>query len=340
MRIGYSVLIPAILALAACGPDTAGPDATHTTGTTKEHARPRVVRTSPAPQRTNVPLNAVIKVVFSAPMMLESVVDGVRLLQGGTVVPAAVVAGDASGLIFDVQPPAALKPAVSYQLMIAASVKDVNGTSMAEDVSIFFTTASSSAQTGSLRVVVETVGESIDPDGYVVQAWREDPVAEPPLEGTVSVDDTLLLPGQVPGSYHVYLMGVPDHCLVDDNAMRQVPIAAGITTTEHFMVRCAGSGGGDPVGTGTVRVHMYALDTIPGLRLVVRQGCDTDPFCPRGFVSWTEPAVFHGVPAGVQGFALENTDGCTTALPLSFIFIDVRADETVDISFPVICSSG
>ena len=38
MRIGYSVLIPAILALAACGPDTAGPDATNTTGTTKEHA--------------------------------------------------------------------------------------------------------------------------------------------------------------------------------------------------------------------------------------------------------------------------------------------------------------
>ena len=44
MRIGYSVLIPAILALAACGPDTAGPDATNTTGSTKEHARPRVVR--------------------------------------------------------------------------------------------------------------------------------------------------------------------------------------------------------------------------------------------------------------------------------------------------------
>ncbi len=115
--------------------------ATTITATVKEAARPRVVRTRPAPRRTDVPINAIIRVVFSAPMALQSVKDGVRLTQAGLRVAAEVMPGDATGVAYDLMPEQELVPGTDYAIEIASAVEDVNGVPMGAAVTTPFTTA-------------------------------------------------------------------------------------------------------------------------------------------------------------------------------------------------------
>ena len=77
-----------------------------------------------------MPINAIIRVVFSAPMALEGVKDGVRLTQAGSRVSAEVTPGDATGVAYDLIPEQELSPGTDYAIEIAAAVEDVNGVPM------------------------------------------------------------------------------------------------------------------------------------------------------------------------------------------------------------------
>ena len=100
---------------------------------------PRVVRISPAPQRTDVPLNAVIRVVFSAPIDLESARTGIVLTAADTVVPGTILpAGDVA---VDYQVAGgSLAPETTYRLEVTTEVRDVLGQALAEPVSLEFRT--------------------------------------------------------------------------------------------------------------------------------------------------------------------------------------------------------
>jgi WD40 repeat protein len=205
---------------------------TTVTGTARQGARPRVVRTSPAPRQTDVPLNAIIKVVFSAPMTLESVADGVHLMKESTVVPTTLVANGSSGLAFDLQPSGLLEPGANYRVVIEATVKDVMGTSLGEAVPSDFTTAV--VATGTVRVITQTTGEGIDPDGYF--AW----VLVPAERRPIGVTDTLLVPGWPVGDQSVIVDGISVNCLIDGGSGTQgVRVSSGGTATVTFTVRCA-----------------------------------------------------------------------------------------------------
>ena len=135
--------------------DSAG-STTSVTATVRSATHPRVVRTSPAPRRTDVPLNAIIRVVFSTPMTLESVREGVRLTQAGARVAAEVEAGDASGVAYDLVPVEELVPATEYAIEIGAVVEDVNGVPLGEAVTAPFTTTSSSTPAAAAYVTLVT----------------------------------------------------------------------------------------------------------------------------------------------------------------------------------------
>ena len=119
--------------------DSAG-SSTMSSTTVKSGRPPRVVRTSPSPRRTDVPLNAIIRVVFSAPMMLESVTRGVHLTTGGAEVPVALLPGATEGT-FDLVPSDLLSPGAAYEIQVAATVKDVNGVVLGEAFVGQFTTS-------------------------------------------------------------------------------------------------------------------------------------------------------------------------------------------------------
>lgn len=149
--------------------------ATTVSATVKSGVRPRVVRTSPAPRRTDVPLNAIMRVVFSTPMTLESVREGVRLTQAGARVATDIEAGDASGVTYDLIPVEDLVPATEYTIEIGAVVEDVNGVPLGEPVTAAFTTTSSSTPAAVTYVDLSNEFGTLDP-GWEVPVGYEVPL--------------------------------------------------------------------------------------------------------------------------------------------------------------------
>ncbi len=112
---------------------------------------PRVVRTSLGSQHTDVPLNVVIRVVFSAPIDLESARKGVILTKAaGDTVPGTVVAVGAVAVEYVVSA-GSLDPETTYRLNLSTDVRDVLGQALAAPISIEFST-------GSVGAPVPTTG--------------------------------------------------------------------------------------------------------------------------------------------------------------------------------------
>lgn len=151
--------------------DSAGSVSTINAGV-KAGARPRVVRTSPAPRRTDVPLNAIIRVVFSAPMTQESVREGVRLTLAGARVPADVEAADGTGVAYDLVPVEELVPATEYVIEVSATVEDVVGMPMGEAVAAPFTTVSSSVPAAAGSIVLKNEYYTLEPEWEVAVGYE------------------------------------------------------------------------------------------------------------------------------------------------------------------------
>jgi len=129
-------------ALRIVATDSTGASYTYVT-LMKRHARPRVVRTDPAPQKTAVPLNAVIRVVFSEPVDLSSVESSVHVRQASGPVAGTVRLVDGSPGVIDFVPADPLARGTNYTLDIGAGVLDLDGDPLLAAVAVPFTTSGS-----------------------------------------------------------------------------------------------------------------------------------------------------------------------------------------------------
>ncbi len=103
--------------------------------------RPTVVRTDPPPQKADVPLNAIIQVVFSEPVDPHSLsASSIHLDAGGQAVVGTleVVPGKPATILFT--PGAALHPGTIYHLSVTQGVTDLTGDALDAAVQVDFTT--------------------------------------------------------------------------------------------------------------------------------------------------------------------------------------------------------
>jgi hypothetical protein len=102
--------------------------------------RPRIIRTSLPPSKRDVPLNAVITIVFSEPMDPGTVASpGIVILKNDVAIPARVEQ-DSSGTQVRIIPESELAAEVSYEVIVQASVTDLAGDDVGQVVSFDFTT--------------------------------------------------------------------------------------------------------------------------------------------------------------------------------------------------------
>jgi len=147
--------------------DSAGVTITET-ATARAPTRPRVVRTSPGPRRSDVPLNIVIAVAFSAPMDSASVAAALQLRRGGAAVSGTVAFGERDFTVAMFVPDAPLTPASEYSIELAGTARDVLGQSMDSGVVTTFTTSRTAVapvQTVTIGTAASTnlfPGESVE----------------------------------------------------------------------------------------------------------------------------------------------------------------------------------
>jgi len=115
--------------------------------------RPTVVRTTPPKGRTDVPLNQMIVIVFSQPLDSASVtLSSIQLLSGGGPAHATVEEVYGQPWVVHVIPSAPLDAVTRYQIVANATVRDVNGSTLAAPDSSFFTTGAAAAAVASVVV--------------------------------------------------------------------------------------------------------------------------------------------------------------------------------------------
>jgi alpha-tubulin suppressor-like RCC1 family protein len=102
---------------------------------------PVVVRTVPPPKKVDVPLNAVIAVVFSAPIDSATLSTGsVQLWGGSTPVAGTVRLNDTSGFRAEFHPDTPLARETVYDLVVTQAIHDLNGRALGSSVDVQFAT--------------------------------------------------------------------------------------------------------------------------------------------------------------------------------------------------------
>jgi TolB protein len=124
--------------------------------------------------------------------------------------------------------------------------------------------------TPTLEVVVVTIGQPVDPDGYSLQVdgRRAMPLG---VNATIRVSDL------IPGSHEVVLDGVALNCQLSGPNPRTVGVSAGDVTTVRFEIQC-----GTPPGSLEI--------------VIATTGAEPDP---DGYLVSVDGAA--GVPVGVSG---------------------------------------
>jgi len=119
-----------------------GSVAPHTTVEVVRAARPPlVVRTDPPKKQVDVPLNAIMVIVFSAPIDATTVTtESVQLWRGTTPVAGTVRLSDATGIRAEFRPDGLLAGQTDYRLVVTQGIRDVNGEALASPLDVEFTT--------------------------------------------------------------------------------------------------------------------------------------------------------------------------------------------------------
>jgi hypothetical protein len=117
---------------------------------------PRVVRTSPAPNRADVPLNIRVTVVFSTPMESEAA-QGVHLVRDGLDVAGTVLVAP-DGLSVEFTPSVPLASNTTYELRVERGVRDVVGGELVELVIAPFATGALAQDHGRLLIESSRAG--------------------------------------------------------------------------------------------------------------------------------------------------------------------------------------
>ena len=117
-------------------------------------ARPlKIVRTSPPSGGRDVPLNAVIVVVFSEPIDPATSTTGtVQLWRDTTPVAGTVRVADALQLSVEFHPASLLTAQTDYRLVVTQGIRDVNGVPVAATIDVPFTTGSAGGTAATLVV--------------------------------------------------------------------------------------------------------------------------------------------------------------------------------------------
>ena len=104
--------------------------------------RARIIRTRPSEKKRDVPLNAVIEVVFSEPMLDPTLGDSaVQLLLDDAPVDAVARFQNASRTIVEITPLQPLRALTEYRLVVTRAARDLSGDEVEDGIEISFTTA-------------------------------------------------------------------------------------------------------------------------------------------------------------------------------------------------------
>lgn len=238
-----SIVVTVFLACTVACRDSTGIGRPESLGRVVTPRRPLlVVRTDPPPRKRDVPLNAVIAIVFSDPIDLTTVDAGsIVLSHGTTLVPGTLRFVDAAHVRAEFSPSALLDAETDYELVISPTIRDVNGVALESSVTVPFTTGTNVVPVATLKqveVTIETTGVDLDPDGYGIlnDEWDYDTgdgVTVPaPVNGTV----TLFLRA---GDHALSLVGVASNCSGKQLDDRPVVVDAGTAITQiDFRVVC------------------------------------------------------------------------------------------------------
>lgn len=130
---------------------------------------PVIVRTDPPPKKRDVPLNAVMLVVFSEPIDAATLtVSSVQLLLDGAAVAGTLQFGDGEHLTVTFAPDEPLTPEAEYMLLVTQAIKDLDGDALEEELRIDFTTEGASepppisAEAGTYEQVTQFSSATID----------------------------------------------------------------------------------------------------------------------------------------------------------------------------------
>jgi hypothetical protein len=130
--------------------------------------RPRIVRTNPPHGGRDVPLNATVVVIFSAPMDSATVNPAtVQLLLDATRVSGSVGLTDDAQLQLQLQPGAMLTPLTTYTLVVSQTIRDVNGVTLDSTTHVSFTTGTAAPPSAADLIAFQSSRgiETIRPDG-------------------------------------------------------------------------------------------------------------------------------------------------------------------------------
>ena len=292
---------------------------------------PRVVRTSPAANRADVPLNLRVTVVFSTPMDSASVVGAVSLLAQGVEVPGTVEL-EPNALAAHFTPSAPLAANSDYELHVAGAARDVLGTPLSESLGVPFRTNADPGPPppAPLQVAVRVSGEDRDSFFWLMDlgdgCWPAfDCISYPLGVGTN-------LPNVPSGNRILQLTNVAGNCTVSGGVEQEVTVAAGATVEIAFDVTCT--------ALPPVSLRVRAIAT--GVPVPSYYYAETDDHgeCNTGscWVSWeaAESGVLRAFP-GVQEVRLRAPAFCRVE-GQNPVAVNVVEGAVADVLFRVACT--
>ena len=135
------VPVPAVAGdLLAFAVDTGGAQAIGFTQSVPAASQPSVVRTEPGAGVVDAGIDAWVRVVFSEPVMRETVIDAFGVMQNGNRVEGTVEVSP-DGLSATIVPTDYLLPSTAYTISVGSDLQDADGSGMPETVTTDFTTA-------------------------------------------------------------------------------------------------------------------------------------------------------------------------------------------------------
>lgn len=120
---------------------TATGDVIHVTRDVTPRRPPAIIRTDPPPRKRDVPLNAIIVVVFSEPIDASTVdTTSIILMRGSTRVPGTIRFADGAHVSVEFHPAVSLEPSTDYQLVVSEGIRSMNGLPLESALTVPFTT--------------------------------------------------------------------------------------------------------------------------------------------------------------------------------------------------------
>jgi Tol biopolymer transport system component len=179
--------------------DQTGPE--ESVSVVPERRPPVLVRVDPTPGRRDVPLNAVLLLVFSEPIDAATLTPAsVSLSRGGSPVAGALAFGDPANLTVRFTPAEPLAAGADYTLLVTQELTDRDGDALTAPATVGFTTQSAFQLQGRIAFVSTRDGNhETDPetDCPSDSDWCITPEAEPAAECDLQSDTHCIPPASI-----------------------------------------------------------------------------------------------------------------------------------------------